>query len=85
MSKMKLLLASTLSVALVGAHAYGTPSIPSVPQVNGIKLVQWHRGGGGWHHGGGWGSQRVPLPSAGSAVSGVRVPGPSSSFSKGRS
>ena len=55
MSKMKLLLASTLSVALVGAHAYGAPSIPSVPQLHGIKLVQWHRGGGGWRHGGGWG------------------------------
>jgi len=61
MSKMKLLLASTLSVALVGAHAYGAPSIPSVPQLHGIKLVQWHRGGGGWRHGRGMGMGPLAL------------------------
>jgi len=38
----------------VPTHA--APSTPPIPQVNGVTLVQWHRGGWGWRHGGwGWG------------------------------
>ena len=55
MSKLKLLLASALSVALVGVPTHAAPSIPSTPQVKGITLAQWHRGGRGWRRGWGWG------------------------------
>ena len=56
MSKMKLLLASALSVALIEVPTYAAPTVPSMSQVNGVTLAQWHRGGGGWRRGGwGWG------------------------------
>ena len=54
MSKMKLLLASALSVALIDVPTRAAPAVPSMSQVHGIILAQWHRGGGGWR-GGGWG------------------------------
>ena len=54
MSKMKLLLASALSVALMDVTAHAAPIVPSMSQVHGVTFAQWHRGGGGWR-GGGWG------------------------------
>jgi len=53
---LKLLLASALSVALVvPGHAVSLGS--SMPQLHGVALAQWHRGGGGWgHRGWGWGA-----------------------------
>ena len=51
MSKLKLLLASALSVALIDAPTHAAPTVPSVSRVHGVTLAQWHRGGGGW----GWG------------------------------
>ena len=56
MSKLKLLLASALSVALIDVPTHAAPSVPSMSKVHGITLTQWHRGGGGWRRGGwGWG------------------------------
>lgn len=56
MSKLKLLLASALSVALIDVPTHAAPAVPSMSQVHGVTLVQWHRGGGGWRRGGwGWG------------------------------
>jgi hypothetical protein len=56
MSKLKLLLASVLSVALVGP-SHAAPTVPSMSQVHGVTLAQWHRGGWGWGRGGwGWGA-----------------------------
>ena len=55
MSKMKLLFASALSAALV-LPSHAAPTVPSMSQVHGLTLAQWHRGGGGWRRGGwGWG------------------------------
>ncbi len=55
MSKLKLLLASTLSAALV-VPSHAAPTVPSMPQVHGVTFAQWHRGGWGWRRGGwGWG------------------------------
>jgi hypothetical protein len=55
MSKLKLLLASALSVALV-VPSHATSTVPSMSQVHGVTLAQWHRGGWGWRRGGwGWG------------------------------
>ena len=55
MSKLKLLFASALSTALV-VPSHATSTVPSVSQVHGVTLAQWHRGGGGWRRGGwGWG------------------------------
>ena len=47
MSKVKLLLASALSVALIDAPTHAAPAVPSVSRVHGVTLAQWHRGGGG--------------------------------------
>ena len=55
MSKLKLLLASALSVALV-VPSHAAPTVQSMSQVHGVTLAQWHRGGWGWGRGGwGWG------------------------------
>lgn len=67
MSKLNLLLASALSVA-VAAPAYAVPSIPLVPQASSATLVQWHRGGWGWRHGGGWGWGPWPWIGLGAGV-----------------
>src|ERR1700720_3648682 len=40
MSKMKLLLASALSVALIEVPTYAAPTVPSMSQVNGVTLAQ---------------------------------------------
>jgi hypothetical protein len=54
MSKLKLLLASALSTALV-VPSHATSTVPSVSQVHYVTLAQWHRGGRGWRRGWGWG------------------------------
>ena len=68
MSKLKLLLASALSVALADVPAYAAPSIPLAPQAGGMTLAQWHRGGWGWRHGGGWGWGPWPWIGLGAGV-----------------
>ena len=68
MSKMKLLLAGALSVALADVPAYAAPSIPLGPQASALMFVQWHRGGRGWGRGGGWGWGPWPWIGLGAGV-----------------
>ena len=55
MSKLKLLFASALSVALIDVPTHAAPTVPSMSQVHAVTLAQWHRGGWGRRGGWGWG------------------------------
>ncbi len=67
MSTLKLLLASALSTALI-VPSHATSAVPSLAQVHGVTLAQWHRGGRGWRRGGGWGWGLWPFVGFGAAV-----------------
>src|SRR5690348_14848882 len=67
MSKLRLLLACALSTALV-VPSHATSNVPSMSQVHGVTLAQWHRGGRGWRRGGGWGWGPWPFVGFGAAV-----------------